>query len=210
MYGTLAMTSIVTALTMAASMFEMIPEPNGFEVILSFAVIFGVQMSRELVNERWRLGGLLAFGFLQGWQIGPLTRSYFQVDPEIVLSAIIGTVLAFVSFSGVAIFSRRRSHLYLGGLLSFATLFLLGTSLFSVMFNFSLYLGMFIFCFYIIYDTQMIIERVESAGDGVDRLGVDGALQLFTNLIGICVRLMAIIAKLNDGKDKSKEKSKRK
>ena len=185
---------------MAASMFEMIPEPNGFEVILSFAVIFGVQMSRELVNERWRLGGLLAFGFLQGWQIGPLTRSYFQVDPEIVLSAIIGTVLAFVSFSGVAIFSRRRSHLYLGGLLSFATLFLLGTSLFSVMFNFSLYLGMFIFCFYIIYDTQMII----------DRLGVDGALQLFTNLIGIFVRLMAIIAKLNDGKDKSKEKSKRK
>ena len=82
-YGTLAMTSIVTALTMAASMFEMIPEPNGFEVILSFAVIFGVQMSRELVNERWRLGGLLAFGFLQGWHI--LTKQVTPVPGRIVI-----------------------------------------------------------------------------------------------------------------------------
>lgn len=200
------MTSAVTAMTIWASIFELIPDPNGLAVILSFAIVLAVQFSRGRIGEQWRLGGLLAFGFLQGWQVGPLARSFFDVDPEIVLGAVVATFMAFVSFSGAAIFSRRRSYLYLGGLLSFATLVLLGSSLFSVLFNFTLYLGMFLLCFYIIYDTQLMIERVERDGPGVDRLGVDGALQLFTDLIGIFVRLMVIIDKLNKPKPSTKKK----
>ena len=130
-YGTLAMTSAICALTMMASIYQFIPDDSsGIGILLSFVMALGVQLSRGLVSERLRLGGLLALGFLQGWQVGPLTRSFFEIDPEIVLSAVIGTFLAFVSFSGAALFSRRRSYLYLGGLLSFGTLVLLGTSLF--------------------------------------------------------------------------------
>ena len=201
------MTSAICALTMMASIYQFIPDDSsGIGILLSFVMALGVQLSRGLVSERLRLGGLLALGFLQGWQVGPLTRSFFEIDPEIVLSAVIGTFLAFVSFSGAALFSRRRSYLYLGGLLSFGTLVLLGTSLFSIMFNFTLYLGLFIFCFYIIYDTQIMIERAE--GGNIDRLGVDGALQLFTDLLGIFVRIIVILGKLN--KPKRKENDKRK
>ena len=196
------MATAVSGLTIVASIFELIPDPNLVTIILSFLTILGIQYSRGLISEGWRLGGLLAFGFLQGWQVGPLTRLLFNVDSEIVLSAVIGTFLAFISFSGAAVFSRRRSFMYLGGLLSFATLLLLGTNLFSVMFDFNLYLGMFILCFYIIYDTQLMLERVERNGGNnfIDELGVDGALQLFTDLIGIFVRLMIIINKLNNNK----------
>ena len=51
-----------------------------------------------------------------------------------------------------------------------------------------------------------MIERAE--GGNIDRLGVDGALQLFTDLLGIFVRIIVILGKLN--KPKRKENDKRK
>ena len=201
------MTAAVSALTLAASIYRFIPDDSsGIGILLSFAMLLGVQFSRGVVDERWRLGGLLAFAFLQGWQVGPLSRSVFDLDPEIILNAVIATGLAFVSFSGAAVFSRRRSYMYLGGLLSVATLILLGTSLFSIMFDFSLYLGLFVFCFYIIYDTQLMIERMEQSAEITDRLGVDGALQLFTDLMGVFVRIMVILSKLNKPKRKERKR----
>lgn len=84
---------------------------------------------------------------------------------RIVTVAFLGTVIVFGSFTGTALYSRRRKYVYLGGILLTALNVLVFLSIFSVLYNttfftmMNLYGGLILFCFYVIYDTQMIIEK---------------------------------------------------
>lgn len=203
-YGNLAMTTGAASLAAFLSIQRIASDMGGLGVLASIALFFGIQASRGRIGERLRVGMLLAFGFLQGLDLGPLLRAVLFIEPELVLMAAVGTMLAFVSFTGAALFSPRRSFLYLGGLLTFASLTVLIASFIPFLFNINLYLGLFCFCFYIIYDTQVLVERAEMRrGEAADSVG--GALQLFTNLMGIFVRLLVIL--MNDSKKRNKKKS---
>lgn len=63
-----------------------------------------------------RLGLLLGFGFLTGNSIGPLLDLVISVEPQIVVTALIGTTVVFVSLSASALFAERGSFLFLGGI----------------------------------------------------------------------------------------------
>lgn len=202
-YSNLAMTTGSATLASILSMRGIIGEIGFIGVLVSFALVFGMQALRGRVSDQVRLGMLLAFGFLQGMSFGPIIGVVFDLDPDLLLMAVVGTLLAFLSFTGAALFSQRRSYLYLGGLLMFSTFVLLISSFIPFLFNFNLYLGLFVFCFYIIYDTQVIVERADMMQ--ADRGGIDGALQLFTNLIGIFVRLLMILSQNEKKKKKRKE-----
>lgn len=202
-YGNLAMTTGSATLASILSMRGLIGEIGLTGVFVSFGLVFGMQAMRGRVSDQVRLVMLLAFGFLQGWSIGPLTGLVFDLDPDLLLMGVVGTLLAFVSFTGAALFSQRRSYLYLGGLLTFSTWIILISSFFPYLFNFNLYMGLFVFCFYIIYDTQVIVERADMMQ--ADAGGIDGALQLFTNLFGIFVRLLMILNQNEKKKKKRKE-----
>lgn len=205
-YGNLAITTASASLATILSIRGIIGEMGFVGFIISIGLLFGMKILRGRISDEIRIGMLLAFGFLQGWSVGPLTAAVFDFDPELVLMAVVGTLLAFVSFTGAALFSQRRSFLYLGGLLSFAMLAMGVGSFFPAMFNVNLYLGLFVFCFYIIYDTQMIVERADTMMR-VDSSGIDGAVQLFTNLIGVFVRLMIILSQ-NEKKNKRDKRQK--
>lgn len=55
---------------------------------------------------------------LQGFSLGSLVDLVLQVDPSILVTALLATMTVFVCFAGAALFAKRRSYLYLGGLLS--------------------------------------------------------------------------------------------
>ena len=121
-------------------------------------------------NEKspFRLSALLLFGLLEGLSIGPLVEISLNIDPKLVLTALTATFGIFGSFTLAALYSDKRQHIYLGSLLSsglsilflFSLLRFIGFS-FIPFFNINLYLGLFIFMGYIIYDTQLIILRCE-------------------------------------------------
>ena len=85
---------------------------------------------------------------------------------RIVTIAFLGTAVIFGSFTGTALYSRRRQFVYLGGILLAAMNILVLLSLFGALFRtnfftmFSLYFGLIVFCFYVVYDTQIIIEKI--------------------------------------------------
>lgn len=205
-YRNLALTTGSAALATALSMYRFIPDIGNGGFLASLALFMGIGFSRGFLSEQTRLALLLGFGFLQGWSIGPLTGFLSAFNPDALVMAVAGTALAFVSFTGAALFSPRRSYLYLGGLLTFAGLILLVTSFFPYLYDFNLYLGLFLLCFYIIYDTQVIVERAENRV--MD--SVDGAAQLFTDLFGILVRLMLILRDQGREDRDKRKKSKRK
>ena len=54
----------------------------------------------------------------QGLSLGPLIDLVLRVDPSILVTALLATTTVFVCFAGTALFAKRRSYLYLGGVLS--------------------------------------------------------------------------------------------
>ena len=77
-------------------------------------------------SENARIGFLVALAAFMGFQTGPVMHYYAAENPEALTSAIAYTTGAFGSFSAVSLFSRRRSYLFLGGIIStmMTTLFL--------------------------------------------------------------------------------------
>ncbi len=201
-YRNLAATTGAAALACFMQVHDLLPSLDGLGFLLSFALLFAVSWSRNRINERLRYAMLLSFGFLQGWDVGAIVHEFYEFDHDSLVMALIATAVAFITFSGTAIFSARRSYLYLGGLLGTLTLLSLIGSFFRSFFSANLYLGLFILCFYIIYDTQVIIERAESGFR--DEIGA--AVNLFTDLIGIFVRLLFILNRQSKRRRSSQSK----
>eukprot|EP01087_Luapelamoeba_hula_P008667 TRINITY_DN2186_c1_g1_i2.p1 TRINITY_DN2186_c1_g1~~TRINITY_DN2186_c1_g1_i2.p1 ORF type:complete len:176 (-),score=33.49 TRINITY_DN2186_c1_g1_i2:170-697(-) len=163
-------------------------------------------------NETKRFLYLLGFGLLQGLSIGPLIDLAFSVDPSIVATALWGTVAVFACFSASALLAQRRQFLFLYGILGSAVslMCLLGfLNLFiwsSAVNTFNLYLGLLVFCGFVIVDTQLVIEKA-SAGS---RDYVLHSMELFLDFVAIFVRLLIILTKNRRNDNNNNNNNKRK
>jgi len=158
-------------------------------------------------NQKLRLGYLLGLAFLWGLGFGPTLEIVISINPSIIVTALMATTLIFVSFSICALLAERGSWLYLGGtlmsalnfllLLSFANIFL-GSNL---LYQFDLYIGFFVLCGFVIYDTQMIVEK--------NRMGskdfIGDALCLFVDFVSLFRRLVVILTQ-KEQKSRRKER----
>ncbi|NWH73636.1 BI1 inhibitor, partial [Piaya cayana] len=144
--------------------------------------------SRE--TEQKRLGMLAGFAFLTGRPPSPPFLS-----PSVIPTAFLGTATIFACFSLSALYARRRSFLYLGGfLLSGLTLMLLSSVVNTFMgstwlFTANLYLGLMIMCGFVLFDTQLIIEKAESG----DKDYIWHCVDLFLDFVNIFQELLMIL-----------------
>lgn len=146
-------------------------------------------------NMHYRVSYLLGFATFTGIGLGPLLEHVILVDPSIIITALIATSVVFVSFSVCAMFSERGQWLYLGGtlfallntlmLLSLANIFFNSTLVFQA----NLYLGLLLMCGFVLYDTQLIIEKRRMGNKDF----VTHSLDLFIDFIGIFRRLLIIL-----------------
>lgn len=154
-----------------------------------------IYADQDKENVQKRMGQLCGFGVLQGLAIGPLIHLAVMVDYTIVITALLCTMTIFISFSLAALVAKRRSYLYLGGFLGAAMMMMFMMSLIGMFvpsmrfYALHLYGGLMIFSGYVIYDTQVIIER--AAQGSRDFAG--HALTLFIDLIQIFIRIMMIL-----------------
>lgn len=185
---------------------------------LSFLAGFGLMMGLQLTpatpaNFQIRMTYLLLFGLLQGFSLSPFIEYLIQINAgSVILSALVSTSLLFMSFSLTALNSRRRSWLYLGGTLASAMSIMAWMSLFSwffgygkAMFEVELFGGLLLFCGYVIFDTQVIVEKASAGDYDYIRHSVD----LFVDLVSIFIRILMIIArnKEEDRKNRKKRRS---
>ncbi|KAM7138880.1 bax inhibitor 1 isoform 1-T1 [Macrochelys suwanniensis] len=160
--------------------------------------------SRE--TEQKRLGILAGFAFLTGANLGPLLEMCITINPSIIPTAFLGTAVIFSCFSLSALYARRRSFLYLGGFLLSGLFLMLLFSLINVfvgstwLFTANLYLGLMVMCGFVLFDTQLIIEKAESG----DKDYIWHCVDLFLDFINIFRELMILLG-MNENK-KKKEK----
>ncbi|KAL0271883.1 UNVERIFIED_CONTAM: hypothetical protein PYX00_005052 [Menopon gallinae] len=146
-------------------------------------------------NTPLRITYLLASGFFIGMGMGPLLQYVINIDPSLIMSALIGTTLIFACFTLSVLFSKRGYWLFLFGplsslasvviLLSFGNLFF-GSYL---IYQMDVYLGLLIMCGLVLFDTTVVIEKFRMG----DKDFITHALDLFMNFIGIFKRILIIL-----------------
>jgi len=157
-------------------------------------------------TEKKRLAILAGFAFLTGVGLGPVMDHVIALNPSIIVTAFLGTSVIFVCFTLSALYAKRRSYLFLGGTLlsGLSLLFLVSlVNMFigsALVFKAHMYLGLFIMCGFVLFDTQLIIEKAENG----DKDYIWHCVDLFLDFVTIFRQLMVILA-MND-KDKKKEK----
>ncbi|RHZ79809.1 hypothetical protein Glove_140g95 [Diversispora epigaea] len=161
-------------------------------------------------NKLTRYGLLGVFGFMEGLSIGPVVKYALSISisNNILINACVVTGLMFSAFTLSAMFTNKAYFMYLGGILGSVLSLLLWTSFINsfigskFIFDIEIYVGLFMFCGYVIYDTQLIIYRATELGV---RDEVSDALTLFIDLVGIFVRILLIFS---DKSEKSNQKQK--
>jgi len=158
-------------------------------------------------NKLLRLSYLLGFAFLSGLGLGPLLEMVILINPSLVISALIGCSIIFVSFTISALLSKRGQWLYLGGILitvlnsmilfSFANLFFK----FQIIYQIQLYIGLLVMSGFVIYDTQVIVEK--SRGGNKDY--IVHSLDLFLDFVNIFRYLLIILTQKEQRNNKRKE-----
>lgn len=186
---------------------------GGMIFYLMIANLLWLAFDSDATRRWWALH---LFGMLQGIGLGPLLDVTFRIDPQLPLLAFVLTFVVFASFSIAAMYARRRSYLYLGSILGSYTLFMLfaqianwflGGSLSQYIFRIELYIGLGVFCAYVIYDTQLIIENAHMAsrmGKVDESQVITDALELFIDFVAIFIRILIILAE-NRKKDEDDE-----
>jgi len=159
-------------------------------------------------NQAKRLSMLAGFGFFSGVNLGPLLEVAIMINPTIVMEALLGTTVVFGSFSLSALYAPRGRFLYLGGSLFSILNTLFCLSLFNMfvgsylLFQANLYIGLFVMCGFIVYDTQMIMEKCRAG----NRDYVMHGLELFIDFLAVFKKLLIILSDKEANK-KSKRKN---
>lgn len=196
-YACLTMSTMAAAVGASIHLFTDILQA-GFLSAIGALVCFGLLMATPDDDGKklhLRVSYLLGFAALSGVGMGPLLEHIIRVDPSIIVTALIGTSLVFISFSICALLAERGKYLYLGGtlmsllstlmVLSLANLFFGSTLLYQA----HLYLGLLAMCGFVLYDTQLIIEKRRFGSKDF----VTHSLDLFIDFIGIFRRLAIIL-----------------
>lgn len=173
---------------------------------LVLGLIFNPDNGKNLVQ---RFSMLMGIGAFTGHSLGLLLEQVIYLNPAIVVTALVGTATIFSCLTASAFFANRGKYLYLGGLLMSAistmALLNLGNLFFRsyIVQDISLYLGLIVMAGFVLFDTQMIMEKYHMGNN--DFIG--HSLDLFYDVISIFRRLLVILAQREENNDRRKRKN---
>ncbi|XP_048449769.1 probable Bax inhibitor 1 [Rhincodon typus] len=141
--------------------------------LLSMLISLGLMMWLSVTphnseTEKKRLLILSTFAFFTGTGLGPLMDLVISINPTIIPTAFLISALVFCCFTLSALYAQRRSYLFLGGILMSLLTVLCLLPLVNLIFGSvllvkaQLYTGLLVFCGFILFDTQLIIEKAEN------------------------------------------------
>lgn len=154
-------------------------------------------MSHSPKNLPTRFGLLCAFATLVGASLGPLLDFAAHVSPQLIPSAFLLTAVVFIALTLSAMLTKRREFIMLGSTLLSALLFLALIRFVNVfarseaLFDLQLYGGLLVFCGFVLFDTQLIVEKRRHGDDDF----IWHAVDLFIDAVDIFVRILVILTK---------------
>ncbi|KAA8499283.1 putative Bax inhibitor 1 [Porphyridium purpureum] len=201
-YSALAMLLAAMACGLGVNLYVRLP--NILMAMSTFgSMVYFSTIPASPQNLSKRTGVLLLFAFCSGASLALLGASEY-----ILFVAVTATAIMFACFSGAALFAKRRSYLYLGAVLSSAMSMMFWFGMASWMFpnrmNYllQLYGGLLLFSGYVVYDTQLIVERACSE-EKPDVLS--DAMKLFMDFVAMLRRVIIILMERERSKKSSSQ-----
>lgn len=164
--------------------------------------------SFQAPHSKWRAPLFYTFAFVDGAAAAPLISLVAAVDPRIPLIGFAAAAGVFACCSLSALFARRGSYLFLGsicftGLFGLAFVGLISSIWRTVLpFSLTLYGGLLVFCGFVLYDTQLIMEKAHAG----ERDHLQHALDLLIDFFAIFKRILIIMAKNNIDRQRREKK----
>lgn len=195
-YGALALSTVSAAAGATVHLYTDILSAGFLTSIGAIAMFFLLTGTPDNgKNTNLRMGYLLGFAGLTGLGLGPLLEMVIMVNPQIIVTALLGTTVVFASFTLCALFAERGRWLFLGGTLMtlMSSMMIMGlANIFigsTLIYQSQLYLGLALMCGFVLYDTQAIIEKRRMGNKDF----VTHAMDLFVDFISIFRRLLIIL-----------------
>jgi len=164
-------------------------------VILEFALLFGVYAVKD--KPGINLAMLFAFTFVSGLTISPLISAYVARG----MGAIVGEafLLTSIAFGGLSIFAMntKKDYTTMGKMLFITLIIIVVAGLLNIFFHSPLLqLGIAVvssvlFSFFILYDTQNIIQGNYSTP-------IEGAIALYLDFFNLFISLLQILGIFGD------------
>ena len=212
-YGNLAACTAICALGMYINAYTIL---SGMFMQFAFLIAMAYVMSKVsnvYEDEKTRMGYLWALAFCMGFLVGPLMHHLAEFEPSILINAVFCTTIVFGSFTAMSLFTKRRSMLFLGSIISSLVSCMFWYRTMSWMFGYSKYgmghmnmvylmVSLFMTCLYIIYDTQMIIEKAERGDKDVP----SHTMTLFMDLFDLFIKIVQLLMKLSEDDKKKKDR----
>jgi FtsH-binding integral membrane protein len=210
-YACLALSTVVAGIGAYVDLVTQIASTSFLAAIVGVGLLLALTSTHDNGKNRYmRLGLLLGFSFCSGLGLGTLIDYAITINPSIIITALISTAAIFVCFSVASLTADRGRWLYLGGtLLTFLTV-LIGLSFANIFFGSQLlfqaylYLGLALMCGFVLYDTQLIIEKRRQG----DKDFISHSIDLFVDLLGIFRRIVIILIQKEQTQQQSKKKRK--
>ncbi|KAJ8265707.1 hypothetical protein COCON_G00148060 [Conger conger] len=147
-------------------------------------------------TEKQRLGILAGFAFFTGVGLGPAMDYVIAINPRDVAVPLVCGDVIFLLDAAPVLPGTLMSALSILLLVSLVNMFMGSVMLFKA----HLYLGLLVMCGFVLFDTQLIIEKAELG----DKDYIWHCVDLFLDFVTIFRKIMVILA-MNE-KDKKKEK----
>jgi len=209
-YATLTMSVLAASAGAYVHLFTGLLQGGG--ILFSLAALglaLGLFMTPDNGKNRpIRLAMLLGFAGLTGLGMGPLLSMAIRMNPTLVPSALMLTTAIFACFTGAALFAPDGKYLYLGGSLlsGLSTLTFLGfMNIFfgsQLLFQAQLYIGLAVFCGFIMFDTQVIIRKARNG----DRDFIAHSLDLFIDFVQIFRKVLILLMQKDERDNKNKKR----
>lgn len=207
-YMVLGSTAAATGLGALFQMMEFL-DLGFLAAVASLILVLGLHFYKDDGKNYYkRLSMLYAFGFCSGQTLGPLLGYIASINPAIILTALTGTFITFISLSLAALLAEQGKYLYLGGVLVSVINTMALLSLFNMIFKSyfvqmtQLYVGVFVMAAFIVYDTQNIVEKCRNGNQDV----VQHALDLFFDVLSLFRRLLIILTQKEERKQNDRRK----
>lgn len=204
-YGSLSIAMVAATAGAYVHLFTNLMQAGFLTSLVSLGLMLWLAFTHHSKeNEQKRLMMFTGFAFFTGMSLGPLLDIVMDIDPSIISTAFLGTSVIFISFSLAALYNTDRTFLYMGGFLMSGLTWLMFAGLLNIFFgsqliwNAYMYGGLFIFCGFVLYDTQLIVEKRKLGDDDYIWHSVD----LFLDFIQIFRKLLIILSSKEKKRDR--------
>ncbi|OII76394.1 hypothetical protein cand_027170 [Cryptosporidium andersoni] len=210
MYTTILIGTIITALGAVIYINRLLQIPTLVGLITGFGCMFYIirSSSNTVIISFWRVLAFLLFCFTLGNSLGPLVVYGNFINPIIIPTALITTLILFVSLSCSAIYTKKRLTLYMSALILSASAYLGFISFFNFFFRSKFvditlsYAFILLYSLYVFYDTQITLECVAYG----EKDFLLHAIQLYLDGINLFAKIATVLIKKQQEEKENKRK----